>query len=68
MIDVGKLRGVIAERWSSQRQVAKHLGMSERTFYSKMKRGVFGSDEMEGMISFLRIENPSEIFFAKVGS
>ncbi len=65
MVDSDKLRGIIAERGMSQRQVAKHLGMAEKTFYSKMERRVFGTDEVETMIDLLRISNPVEIFFAK---
>lgn len=65
MVAVDKLRGVIAERGMSQRQVAKHLGMSEKTFYTKMQKGVFGTDEVEQMISLLSIANPADIFLAK---
>ena len=65
MVDSDKLRGIIAERGMSQRQVAKKLGMAEKTFYAKMERRVFGTDEVEAMIDLLRIGNPVEIFFAK---
>lgn len=30
-----------------------------------MKKGVFGSDEIDKMISLLKIQNPAEIFFAR---
>lgn len=65
LVAVGKLRGIIAERGMSQSQVAKQLGMTEKTFYSKMKKGVFGTDEVEKMISLLSISNPIEIFLAQ---
>ncbi len=65
MVDSDKLRGIIAERGMSQRQVAKHLGIAEKTFYAKMERRVFGTDEVETMIDLLNIGNPVEIFFAK---
>lgn len=68
MIAIGKLRGIIAERGMNQRKVAKHLGMTEKTFYNKMKRGVFDSAEMSAMIELLCIENPMEIFFAELVS
>lgn len=68
MIEVGKLRGVIAERGLNQRKVAQHLGMTEKTFYNKMKRGVFDSDEMAAMIELLEIKNPMDIFFASIGA
>lgn len=59
-----KLRGVIAERGFSQRDVANAIGISEKTFYLKMKKGVFGTDEAEKMIKLLNIENPAEIFLS----
>lgn len=65
MVATEKLRGIIAEQGLSQRQVAKRLGMTEKTFYSKMKKGVFGTDEVDQMITILKIENPVEIFFPK---
>lgn len=64
MVDTNRLRGIIAERGTSQRQVANCLGMADKTFYSKMKSGVFGTDEAEQLIQLLHIENPAEIFFA----
>ena len=65
MVATDKLRGLIAERGYSQRRVAKYLGMSENTFYSKMKKGVFGTDEVEGLVELLDIQNPTDIFFVK---
>lgn len=47
MIDTAKLKGRIAEKGLSQRKVAKCIGITEKTFYAKMKAGVFGSDEIE---------------------
>lgn len=64
MIDTKALKGIIVSRGKTQKDVAKHLNMAPKTFYAKMKKGVFGSDEMEGMIELLSIENPIDIFFA----
>lgn len=64
MVDTNRLRGIIAEHNTSQRKVASAIGMTEKTFYSKMKTGVFGTDEAEKLIQLLHIENPAEIFFA----
>lgn len=61
-MNVAKLRGIISERGMSQREVAKAIGISEKTFYTKMKNGKFGTDEAEKMIVLLRIENPADIF------
>ena len=65
MIRVDELRGVIAKRGFSQAKVARFIGIAPKTFYEKMDRGVFGSDEIEAMIELLQIENPAEIFFAR---
>lgn len=65
MIATDKLRGIIAERGLSQRKVAEQMGMTEKTFYSKMKKGVFGTDEAEKLIEILDIKNPADIFFAE---
>lgn len=65
MVNTDKLRGIIAESRKSQKDVATFCGMSEKTFYRKMKQGIFGSDEIEKMINYLNIENPVEIFFAQ---
>ena len=65
MVATDKLRGIIAERGMSQRQVAKLLGLNEKTFYSKMQKGVFGTDEVEQMVELLSIPNPTDIFLAR---
>ena len=65
MIKVDKLRGVIAENGMSQSDVAKIIGITPKTFYEKMKNGVFGSDEIQVMIDELNIDNPMEIFFCQ---
>ena len=64
MIDTKALKNIIFARDMTQKDVEEHLNMAPKTFYAKMKKGVFGSDEMEGMIELLSIENPIEIFFA----
>ena len=63
MIRTDKFRGVIAEKGYSQTDIAKFIGITPKTFYEKMKNGVFGSDEIQIMIDKLCIENPMEIFF-----
>lgn len=64
MIDTNKLKGIIAENGLSQAKVADIIGVKPKTFYLKMKRGVFGSNEIEAMINALNIENPCDIFFS----
>lgn len=65
MVRTDELRGIIAKNGMSQRSVAEAIGISEKTFYVKMKKGIFGSDEIEAMTKLLHIENPWDIFFAK---
>lgn len=65
MINTNKLRGLIAERGLSQVKLAKYLGMTPKTFYTKMGNGVFDSDEIEAMIVKLDIPRDlcMDIFF-----
>lgn len=65
MIKTNELKGAIARNGLSQSDVAGLIGVTPKTFYEKMKTGVFGSDEIQIMIDELKIENPMEIFFAK---
>lgn len=65
MILTNELRGLIVARGLNQEKVAKHLGITTKTFSSKLKKGVFGSDEIEKMIEILEITDPTPIFFAK---
>lgn len=65
MVDTNKLKGIIVENEKTQEQVARHLGITPKTFYNRMNRKVFGSDEIEKMIEYLNIEDPMPIFFAK---
>ena len=64
MVNTNKLRGIIAERGLDGKDVAEMIGKSPKTFYEKMKKGKFDSDEIMKMVSGLNIDNPAEIFFA----
>lgn len=65
MIKVNDLRGIIVAKGYTQKDVAEAIGVTPKTFYDKMSKGVFGSDEIEKMIELLKIEDPVSIFFAK---
>lgn len=65
MIRTDELRGVIAKNGYSQSDIANKIGVTPKTFYEKMKNGVFGSDEIQIMIDELHIEDPVSIFFAR---
>lgn len=65
MIDVNKLRGKMAEKGRSGADMARVIKKTPKTFYAKMKKGVFDSDEIIAMVDDLEIENPLDIFFAE---
>lgn len=65
MVKTDKLRGIFAENNKTQTDIAKLIGVTPKTFYMRMQKGVFGSDEIQIMIDALHIENPMDIFFAK---
>lgn len=60
-----KLAAIIVEQGMTQKDVAKLLNMTPKTFYSKMKKGVFGTDEVIKMVQILKIQNPVEIFLTE---
>jgi len=64
MMDVLKLKVSITEKGLTQSKVAKQIGVSPQAFSAKLKRGVFGSDEIEKMVRILELKNPVSIFFA----
>lgn len=63
MLNRNKLKGIIAENGLTQKDVANMLNISTKTFYLRMKKGVFGSDEIQVMIDKLHIDNPMDVFF-----
>lgn len=65
MVRTDELRGIFAKNKKSQTDIAKMIGVTPKTFYMRMQKGVFGSDEIQIMIDELHIENPMDIFFAK---
>lgn len=65
MLNRNALRAEIVRNGLTQKDIAKIIGISEKTFILKMKKGVFGTDEAEAMIKALGITNPISIFFAE---
>lgn len=66
MVDTQALRGVIAANGETQISVASKIGMPFSTFYSKMRRKSFDSDDMYALRQVLRMNDRTsvEIFFA----
>ena len=65
MVDANRLKSVMVLNGKTQEDVAEAIGIAPKTFYLKLKKGVFGSDEIEKMIDYLHIDEPMPIFFAK---
>lgn len=65
MLDVKELRAEMVRNGCTQKDLAKLIGVSEKTFISRMKRGVFGTDEAYTIVRALKISDPCKIFFAK---
>ena len=59
---VNKLRGIIVSKGMTQEQVARLIGISPKTFYNKMKKQVFGTDEVQALVKLLEIDDPADIF------
>lgn len=65
MLNKNALKAEMVRNGITQKQLAKTVGISEKTFITKMKKGAFGTDEAQIIIDTLSITNPAEIFFAK---
>lgn len=63
MVQTNELRAAMLRKGLTQADVAKAIGVSNKTFSDRMKKRVFGSDEIEIMIDLLEIKDPMFIFF-----
>ena len=64
MIDTNALRAAWVKKGLTQEKVAEKLNITPKTMSLKMKKGVFGSDEIDKLVEILDISNPMSIFFA----
>lgn len=58
-----ELKGLIVSHGKTCKDVADYLGIADNTFYRKLKKGVFGSDEIDKIIEFLEIKDPKQISY-----
>ena len=63
MVQTNELKIAMLRKGLTQSDVAKAIGISNKTFSDRMKKKVFGSDEIEIMIDLLDIKDPMFIFF-----
>lgn len=59
MVNANKLRAAIVGSGESQRSVARKIGISENAFYSKVRRGVFTTDDISKIMDVLSM-SPDE--------
>lgn len=64
MLDVKALKAEMLRNGYNNSTMAKELGITSRTFTTRLKTGDFGSKEIEVMIDKLKLSEPMEIFFA----
>lgn len=63
MVNTLKLKAAMVEKNKTRRDLAEAIGISEKTFTDRMKKAVFGSDEIAIIVSLLDIKDPVPIFF-----
>ena len=65
MLNRAELAACMARNGFTRTRLAKSIGMTPKTLYNKIKKGVFGSDEIERIVEVLHISDPVSIFFAQ---
>ena len=63
MANTNELRAWMVKRGVTQADCAKVIGVDPRTMSTRMKTGIFGSDEIEKLVDYLKIDNPIPVFF-----
>ena len=64
MVLSNELRGRIVAKGLTQVEVARLIGVTPKTLNTKLKTGVFKTDEVEILIQVLDIKDPLAVFFA----
>lgn len=62
-MQINELKGRIVAKGYTQEQFAQMLGMSKRSWWYRLKKKEFGSNDIKKMIELLDIQNPADIFF-----
>lgn len=63
MLNVLEFKAAMVRKGFTQKSIAQHLGISEKTLCSRIKNKRFGTNEIEQLIPLLDIDNPMQIFF-----
>lgn len=64
MLDVKALKAEMVRNGYTQAMLADELGITSRTFSTRLKTGDFGAKEIEVIIKVLHLKKPLKIFFA----
>lgn len=64
MVNTDIIRGKMAEKNITGEMLAEDMNITPTTFYRKMKKKKFNSDEMKVMAEKLDIRDPYPVFFA----
>lgn len=65
MVNVPKLRGIIAEKGMSIPSVAIQMGISPRTLNRKLKKAILDSDDIDKLLDILDLHDPVPVFFTQ---
>ena len=63
MLNERLLNGEMAKAGLSGAELAKRIGITPKTFYTKKKNGTFGSNEIVVIVKECNIEDPMTVFF-----
>lgn len=64
MLNVNALKAEMVRNGYTQATLSKELGITPRTFSTRLKTGDFGSKEIEIMMNRLKLADPIAIFFS----
>lgn len=65
MLNKALFKAELVKNGYTYKKMAEELGMSERTFCSRVNKGDFGTTEIDIMLPLLNIDDPRPIFFAQ---
>lgn len=66
MLNKALFKSELVKNGYTYKSMAHEIGISERTFSTRIKTGDFGSTEIDVMIDLLHIKDPRPIFFAQL--
>lgn len=66
MLNKKLFRAELVKNGYTYKTMAEEIGISERTFCDRVKKGEFGSTEIDIMLPLLKIDDPVPIFFAQL--